>query len=98
MSTATPVDGAANSAPTTLETGESPKAASRGWKFWVIFLALCVTGLLTALDSTIVTIALPTIVHDLHIGDNYIWIVNVYFLTRWAYFDPFNNQITDSNL
>jgi hypothetical protein len=86
MSTATPDDGDANSAPTTLETGEeAPKAASPGWKFWVIFLALCVTGLLTALDSTIVTIALPTIVHDLNIGDNYIWIVNVYFLTRWAY-------------
>ncbi|KAL3425960.1 multidrug resistance protein fnx1 [Phlyctema vagabunda] len=95
MSTTKLDDGDANSAPTTPETQEeAPKSASPGWKFWVIFLALCVSGLLTALDSTIVTIALLTIVDDLNIGDDYVWIVNVYFLTSAAV-QPLYGQLAD---
>ncbi|KAJ5553985.1 Major facilitator superfamily domain general substrate transporter [Penicillium frequentans] len=56
----------------------------RGFKFWAIILALCVTGLLGALENTVVSTSMPTIVEDLGIGDNYIWITNAFFLTSAA--------------
>lgn len=58
---------------------EKPK---RGFQFWAIIVALCIVGLLAALENTVVTTSLPTIVHDLNVGANYIWITNVFFLTR----------------
>ena len=54
----------------------------RGFQFWAIIVALCIVGLLAALENTVVTTSLPTIVNDLSIGDNYIWITNIFFLTR----------------
>ncbi|KAJ5457347.1 Major facilitator superfamily domaingeneral substrate transporter [Penicillium desertorum] len=36
-----------------------------------------------ALENTVVSTSMPTIVEDLSIGDNYIWITNVFFLTRY---------------
>ena len=49
--------------------------------FWSIIIALAFAGLLTALEATIVSTALPTIINDLGGGDLYIWTVNIYFLT-----------------
>lgn len=60
----------------------------RGFKFWAIIFALCVTGLLGALENTVVSTSMPTIVEDLGIGDNYIWITNAFFLTRYLYPQP----------
>jgi hypothetical protein len=57
----------------------------RGFKFWAIIFALCITGLLGALENTVVSTSMPTIVEDLGIGDNYIWITNAFFLTRYLY-------------
>ena len=52
----------------------------KGWRFAMIIIALSVTGLLTSLENTITSTALPTIVEDLK-GDNlYIWVVNAYTL------------------
>ena len=52
----------------------------KGWRFAMIIIALSVTGLLTSLENTITSTALPTIVDDLK-GDNlYIWVVNAYNL------------------
>ncbi|KAL9130698.1 MAG: hypothetical protein Q9217_001177 [Psora testacea] len=45
---------------------------NRGWRFWAIFLALCVTSLLAAVEATVTSTALPTIVHDLDIGDEFL--------------------------
>ena len=53
-----------------------------GFRFWAVFAALVLTALISALDGSIVSTALPTIVRDLDAGENYIWVVNVYFLTR----------------
>jgi MFS family permease len=55
----------------------------RGFQFWTIIFTLCVTGLLGALENTVVSTSMPSIVEDLSIGDNYIWITNVFFLTRY---------------
>jgi hypothetical protein len=49
--------------------------------FWLCFAGLCGTGLISALDSTVLSTSLPTIINDLNGGSNYIWVVNVYFLT-----------------
>ncbi|KAJ5970423.1 Major facilitator superfamily domain general substrate transporter [Penicillium vulpinum] len=56
----------------------------RGFQFWAIISALCVTGLLGALENTVVSTSMPTIVEELNIGENYIWITNAFFLTSAA--------------
>jgi len=60
----------------------APKPSHKDPRFWGIMVALCVATLLGGLETTIVTTSLPTIVHDLNIGDDYVWITNVLFLTR----------------
>ena len=57
----------------------------RGLKFWTIIFALCITGLLGALENTVVSTSMPTIVEDLGLGDNYIWITDAFFLARYLY-------------
>jgi hypothetical protein len=49
--------------------------------FWLCFAGLCGTGLISGLDSTVLSTSLPTIIDDLDGGSNYVWVVNVYFLT-----------------
>jgi len=62
--------------PTKPTTTESRK----GLRFWMIVVALSFTSLLTALEATITSTALPSIIADLGGGDLYIWAVNGYFL------------------
>ncbi|TPX23997.1 hypothetical protein DIZ76_013340 [Coccidioides immitis] len=57
---------------------------SKGLRFWAIIAALAVDGLLTALEATITSTALPTIIGALGGADQYIWAVNVYFLCMTA--------------
>lgn len=57
---------------------------NRGYQFWAIMIALCTVGVLGALENTVVTTSLPTIVKNLHIGQDYIWITNIFFLMRYA--------------
>lgn len=66
-----------------LEDGEkAPSKPHRGLQFWMIIVGLSVAGILPGLESTVITTSLPTITAELKIGDNYIWIANVFFLTR----------------
>jgi len=55
----------------------------KGWRFWVVFAAVCFTTLLAAIENTVTSTALPFIVHELNAGDLYVWFVNAYFLTRY---------------
>ena len=48
---------------------------------WIILGALLMGMLLAALDQTIVSTALPTIVGDLHGGSHLAWVVTAYLLT-----------------
>ncbi|KAF4635954.1 hypothetical protein G7Y89_g2121 [Cudoniella acicularis] len=48
------------------------------------FPGLCITSLFYALDSTILSTALPTIAADLNSSSLYIWIVNAYIITFTA--------------
>ena len=61
-----------------------PQPASRGWRFWAVFVPMCVATLLVAVETTVTSTALPSIVADLSSGDLYVWIMNGYLLTRYA--------------
>ena len=64
--------------------GREQKAATSklGWNVWLIFAGLAVSALLSALEGSVVSTALPTIAADLGLGGNYVWVINIYFLTR----------------
>lgn len=54
----------------------------KGWRFWAIFPPLCLSQLLIALETSIPTASLPKISSDLDVGDDWVWIVNAYLLTK----------------
>lgn len=62
--------------------GQVTGPAHKSYQFWGIMVALCITGMLGALENTVVTTSLPTIVEELSIGPDYIWVTNIFFLTR----------------
>ncbi|KAJ6124425.1 Major facilitator superfamily domain general substrate transporter [Penicillium samsonianum] len=51
------------------------------WRFWAVFPALCMTTFLSALDTSILSTALPTIALDVDAGELYMWITNSYILS-----------------
>ena len=63
-------------------------------RFWAIIIALSLTGLLSAIEGTIITSALPTITKALGGGNSYIWIPNSYFLATIA-MCPLSAQLSD---
>lgn len=70
-------------------TSTSPtKAAAartkKGAIFWLIFLSICLSLFLSALDQTAVSTALPTIAHDLHTSD-FVWVGSAYALASTAF-------------
>lgn len=64
------------------------------WRFKTILASLSVTALLSALEATIVSTALPTIVKDLALGENYIWVINAFLLASTACL-PMIGQLAD---
>lgn len=75
-----------------------------GLRLWIIILGLGVTLLLTALENTVVTVAMPYIISDLGLGDDYIWITNAFFICRYvlaavlARLGPFLNRSSSLRL
>lgn len=55
-------------------------STSKGWRFWLIFLAVCVATLVIAVDISIVSTALPTIADDLGSAELFVWVANAYIL------------------
>jgi MFS family permease len=72
-----------NHAPLT-PVATNTKATMRTWRFWAIIVSLMVTGLVSALEGTIITSALPTITEALGGGNAYIWVPNAYLLASVA--------------
>ena len=58
----------------------SPPKASKGWRFWLIFVAVCVATLVVAVDVSIISTALPTIAEDLRSAELFVWVANAYVL------------------
>ena len=67
------------------EDGEEIQpAAPKSFGFYAIIAALAFSGLLTGLEATITSTALPTIIANLGGGDLFIWVVNGYYLTQYV--------------
>ena len=65
--------------PISVERADLPR---KGRRFWAIFPPLCLSQFLIALETTIPTASLPKISSDLNAGDEWVWIVNAYLLTK----------------
>jgi len=76
------------------KNAESASKFNKGLRFWVIIATLCVIGLLSALENTVVTTSLPFIVTQLGLGENYIWVTNIFFLTRYPIFKSLLPSLT----
>src|SRR5213079_3346614 len=60
--------------------GADPSAATR--RRWAALVVLCVGQLMIVLDVTVVNVALPTILRELHFSQaSLAWVVNAYLLT-----------------
>ncbi|KAI1342224.1 major facilitator superfamily domain-containing protein [Xylariaceae sp. FL0016] len=74
------------------QVGAQP--TKKGFRFWAVFTSLCITALLMAMETTVVSTALPHIVHDLQSHELYVWFANAFFLTCTA-FTPLVGQLCD---
>lgn len=63
------------------DRGKAQPSAPKSFAFYAIIIAICFAGLLTALEATITSTALPTIIAILGGADLFIWVVNGYYLT-----------------
>lgn len=63
-------------------------------QFWAVIGALSLTGMLAALEGTIITSALPTITNTLGGGNDYVWVPNSYLLASVVIL-PFVAQLSD---
>ncbi|KAF8468646.1 major facilitator superfamily domain-containing protein [Gautieria morchelliformis] len=68
--------------------------AGRGRDFWLVFVAVCSSTFLEALDFTTVSTALPTMVNDLQGADKFTWIGTAYTLSSTA-FQPLCGALAD---
>jgi MFS family permease len=59
-------------------------AMQKTWRFWAIIASLMITSLMSALEGTIITSALPTITEALGGGEAYIWVPNAFLLSSVA--------------
>lgn len=77
-----------------VEASTDDEPLKRDLSFWIIMLALSLAAIIGTLDSAVVATSLPTIVNELDLGANYIWVTNIYFLTS-AVFQPLYSQLSN---
>ena len=70
------------------------KRSPKGSSFWLSFLAILVCNVLSALDVTAVSTALPTIIHDLNGSEDFVWVGAAYGLASTAIL-PFCGRLAD---
>ncbi|KAK0652671.1 major facilitator superfamily domain-containing protein [Cercophora newfieldiana] len=66
----------------------------RGFRFWTIIIGLGVTTLLASLEHTVVTTAMPYILQELNMKEDFIWITNAFFICSTA-LTPLFGQLCD---
>lgn len=66
------------------QASEKAPTTAKGSAFWLSFIAILVATLLSALDLTAVSTALPTITADLDGADNFVWVGSAYALSATA--------------
>ncbi|KAI4961140.1 hypothetical protein J4E86_000166 [Alternaria arbusti] len=62
-------------------TEKNPPKFQKGPRFWAIMVVLSLVSLLTALEATVTSTVMPSLVADLGGGEEFIWVSNAYFLT-----------------
>lgn len=87
-------DANANDSETVVDLNIQQNTSRHSFSFWAIIFSLALSGFLTALEGTVVNIALPSIIRDLGGGSLYVWVPNAYFLATIASL-PFISQISD---
>ncbi|KAI1144741.1 major facilitator superfamily domain-containing protein [Nemania diffusa] len=70
------------------------KSQGRGWRFWVVLVALGITSLGAAVESTVISTSLPRIAEALDAKELYVWFANAYTLTSTAFL-PLLGQMAD---
>lgn len=60
------------------------KTSKKSLRFFAIIAALTLSGLVTSLEATITSTALPTITADLKGAGLYTWVVNGFYLTQYV--------------
>ncbi|KAH8769241.1 major facilitator superfamily domain-containing protein [Hyaloscypha finlandica] len=76
------------------DTSVQPATTKKSFGFYPTIVALALLSLLTSLEATITSTALPTIIASLGGADLYVWIATGYYLTQTA-FQPLFGQIAD---
>ncbi|KAL1949725.1 hypothetical protein VTO73DRAFT_8606 [Trametes versicolor] len=70
-----------------------PPGSNRGFAFWMVFVSNLVVDMLSALDLTAISTALPTIVQDLH-GVDFIWAGSAYTIASTAVLPLIGNLVS----
>jgi EmrB/QacA subfamily drug resistance transporter len=76
------------------DEGSVPAKPVYGMNFYLILFALSMTNILVALEGTVVSTALPTIVSELGGGSSYVWVSSGYFLASTV-LQPLYGQLAD---
>ncbi|KAF6825938.1 multidrug resistance protein fnx1 [Colletotrichum musicola] len=76
------------------EVADTEVPMKKDLRFWTMFLAIGLCQFLAALDATILSTALPTIMGELDSGELYVWVVNSYLLASTA-FGPIFGQASN---
>jgi MFS family permease len=63
---------------------QEQRKQKHSWGFWLVFAALCLVSFISAIDSTIVTVALPTITREIGGEKDYVWMANVFLFAATA--------------
>jgi hypothetical protein len=77
-----------------LSTGD-PAEEPRTWRFWLVFVSLCLALLTVSLDITVMSVALPTISHSIPGADKqYVWLSSSFLLASTVV-QPFIGQLAN---
>ncbi|CEJ92603.1 Putative Multidrug resistance protein fnx1 [[Torrubiella] hemipterigena] len=73
----------------------APKpTVKKTFRFYLVIVTLCFLSVLSALENTVVSTSLPSIAKDLELGNSYVWVTNVFFLTA-AVVQPLFGQLAN---
>ncbi|KAF2828618.1 major facilitator superfamily MFS_1 [Ophiobolus disseminans] len=66
------------------ELTEPGSETTKSWRFYLIIATLSLIAFASALEGSVIAIALPQITHELSAGDNYVWIASSYLVAQTA--------------
>lgn len=82
------------SPPTTTTPLPATTTEARSFRFWAIFVALCLLAFISALDVAIITTALPSITADIGGASQYVWIANSFVIAS-SVLQPLTGQLAN---